>query len=221
MSDTVVELPALTSAESIPAVLAASKAKRKGQRPARGDTFLGAPATFDAAPSLPTAAAPADLQPEDTTMATTIENMTETATDKTPMDKAGAMFGEMNDRAKSAMGKSAALFAEFNSFGKGNVEALVEAGKIAVAGLQTMAHDQAAYVRQQFETATTAARTMTTVKSPTEFAKLQSDYVRQQFDAMVAETSRSTEATMKLVGEVVQPISNRMALAAEKIKQAA
>ena len=149
-------------------------------------------------------------------MATTIENMTETATDKTQ-----AMFGEMNSRAKGAMEKSAAMFAELNGFGKGNVEALVESGKLAIAGFQSLAQDQAAYVRKQFEEATAAARTLTTVKSPTEFVKLQGDYVRQQFDAMVAETSRSTEAVLKLAGEVAQPISNRFALAAEKVKQAA
>jgi len=59
------------------------------------------------------------------------------------------------------------------------------------------------------------------VKSPTEFVKLQSDYLRTTFDALIAETSRSTEAMLKLAGEVAQPISSRVALAAEKVKIAA
>ena len=130
-------------------------------------------------------------------------------------------MGEMGERAQNAMNKGAALFADWNSFGRGNVEALVESGKVAVAGVQALAQDQAAYVRKQFEEASAAARTLATVKSPTEFVKLQGDYVRQQFDAMVAETSRSTESMLKLTGEVVQPIANRFALAAEKVKQAA
>ena len=41
------------------------------------------------------------------------------------------------------------------------------------------------------------------------------------FDAMVQQTSRNTEAMLKLAGEVVQPLSNRAALAAEKLKIAA
>ncbi len=216
MSDAI-DLNATNPAEHIPAALAAPKAKRGKPAKIPAEPFVSAPATFDdAAPAVPTAAAPADTHSEDTTMATTIENMTETATDKTQ-----AMFGDATARAKDAMGKGAAMVAELNSFNKGNVEALVESGKLAFAGMQTLAQGQAAFVRKQFEDATAAARTMTAVKSPTEFVKLQGDYVRQQFDGAVAEMSRSTEAMLKLAGEVAQPISNRFALAAEKVRQAA
>ena len=217
MSDAI-DLNATNPAEHIPAVLAAPKGKRGKLAKTPAEPFVATPATFEdaAAPIVPTAAAPADPIQEDTTMATTFENTTQTATEKTQQ-----MLGDVNSRAKDAMGKSAAMFAELNSFGKGNVEALVESGKLAFAGMQTLAQAQAAYVRKQFEEATAAARSMTAVKSPTEFAKVQGDYVRQQFDGLVAETSRSTEAVLKLAGEVVQPISNRFALAVEKVKQAA
>ena len=40
-------------------------------------------------------------------------------------------------------------------------------------------------------------------------------------DAMVAETSKSTELMLKLANDVAQPISNRVALAAEKVRAAA
>ncbi|HEU0045613.1 phasin family protein [Sphingomonas sp.] len=218
------DLPTLTdlgSAESIPAALAAPKPK-KGKGYKNDEGFVAAPATFsDAAVAVqPTSALPADTVDEEPTMATTIENMTDTSTQQ-GANTAQAMFGDMNGRAKDAMEKSTKLFAEMNGFTKGNVEALVESGKLAFAGMQSMAQEQAAYVRKQFEGATEAARTMATVKSPTEFVKLQGDYIRQQFDAMVAQTSHSTEAVLKLAGEVAQPISNRVAVAVEKIKQAA
>lgn len=221
MADAMIDLHAKNPVEHIPPVLAAPRAKRgKGVKPAAP---VIEPAAQPAAEpvSVPTAAAPAEPASKETTMATTIENVSQTATDQTAFDKAGAAFGEMNSRAKGAIEKSTALFTELNSFNKGNVEALVESGKLAIAGMQSVAQSQAAYVRKQFEEATAAAKTLTTVKSPTEFVKLQGDYVRQQFDAMVAETSRSTEAMLKLAGEVAQPISNRFALAAEKVKQAA
>ena len=215
MSDLNVTLPTPESAENIPAALAAPKGKRKAARPA--DAFPGGPATFaDDASSLPPAAASADTPIEEPIMADTIENVTETATQKTQ-----AMFGEMKDRAEGAMGKGQALFADWTDMNKGNVEALVESGKLAVAGMQTLAQDRAAFVRGQFEATTAAFRSMTSVKSPTDFVKLSGDLLRQQFDAMVAETSRSTEQALKLAGEVAQPISNRMALAAEKVRLAA
>lgn len=218
MSDLSETLPIAESAVSIPAALAAPVQRRGRVRKAGGGApFTAAPATFpDDASSSPTAAVPADQHHEETTMATTIDNVAATATDKT-----NEMFAGMKDQAKGAMEKGAAAVSELNSFTKGNVEALVESGKIAVAGVQTLAQDQAAYVRKQIEEATAAVKTFAAVKSPTEFVKLQGDYVRQQFDTMIAETSRSTEAMLKLVGEVAQPISNRFALAAEKIKLAA
>lgn len=209
MSDTPVELPTPHGAESIPAVLAAPRGRRKTAKPVAA--AIGADSL-----SLPTAAAPATHVTEEPTMATTIENVAQDTG-----AKAEQMFGEINDRAKGAIEKGTAMFAELNSFNKGNVEALVESGKIAVAALQTIGQDRAAYLRKQFEEATAAARTIASAKSPTEFMKLQGDYVRQQFEALVSETSRSTEAMLKLAGEVAQPISNRVALAADKMKQAA
>ncbi|MGJ3627621.1 phasin family protein [Sphingomonas sp. MMS24-JH45] len=64
-------------------------------------------------------------------------------------------------------------------------------------------------------------RAMASVKSPTELMKLQADYVRSSFDALVAQTSRTTEAQLKLAGEIAQPLQNCFALAAEELKVAA
>jgi phasin family protein len=219
MSDLPV-LPEIESAESIPAALAAPKLKKmKAPKPA-SEPFVPAPATFaDSSASIHPTPAAAAATIEEPTMATTIENMTDTATTQT--EKLAINFADMNGRAKDAMEKSTKLFSDWTSFNKGNIEAMVESGKLAVAGMQTLAQDQAAYVRKQFEEATATARSLASVKSPTEFVKLQGDYVRQQFDGAMAETSRSTEAVLKLAGEVVQPVANRVALAVEKIKQAA
>ena len=138
---------------------------------------------------------------------------------KTMTDKTQAMFAGAD--AKGAMEKGQKMFDEMNSFSKGNIEAIVESTKIAAKGFETFGQDVAAYAKKSFEEASTAAKTLASVKSPTEFMKLQSDYVRSAFDMMVAETSRSTEAMLKLAGEVAQPISNRVAIAAEKVKIAA
>ena len=223
MTDQPFDLPAPESLDteiSIPAALAAPRSKKVKTVKAPVEPFVPTTATFpDAAPAAvpnPTAAAPADTATEEPTMATTIDNVVENTA-----DKAQAFTADMSGRAKDAMEKGTKFFAEMNGFTKGNVEALVESGKIAVAGVQSLAQDQAAYVRKQFETATAAARELAGVKSPTEFVKLQGDYARQQFDGAVAEMSRSTEAMLKLAGEVVQPISNRVAVAVEKVKMAA
>lgn len=154
-------------------------------------------------------------QTEDTTM---IHTNDATATVENTTAKAQNLFADMNDKAKMAMEKSAKGFEEMNDMAKGNVEAMVEAGRIAAKGFESLGHEVADYSRKSFESATATMKTLATVKSPTEFFKLQSDFVRQSFDSFVAEASKNTETMMKLAGDAAQPISNRVALAAEKIK---
>jgi len=131
------------------------------------------------------------------------------------------LFADFNDRTKAAMEKSAKTVEELNDFAKGNVEAIVESGKITAKGLEALSQEAVEYGRKSFETATAALKSMAGAKSPTDFFKLQSDFFRGAFDSYVAEASKTTEAVLKLAGEAAQPISSRVALAAEKAKIAA
>ena len=148
--------------------------------------------------------------------------MTDTTIEPTTMtDKAKTMFAEANDRAKTQMEKGAKAFEDMGTFQKGNLEAMVESSRIAAKGFEKMGQDSASYLKTSYENATSTMKAMAAIKSPTELFKLQSDFARSAFDAFVAETSRSTEAALKLAGEIAQPISNRVALAADKIKVSA
>jgi phasin family protein len=158
------------------------------------------------------AAEPATRSTKESKMVETIQMMT---------DKTKNAFADANERAKAQMEKGAQSFQELGAFNKGNLEAIVESSKIAATGMQKLGQDAAVYAKSSYENATSAFKSMTSVKSPTELFKLQSDFARASFDAFVAEASRSTEAALKLAGEIAQPISNRVALAAEKIKVAA
>ncbi|WNO54373.1 phasin family protein [Stakelama saccharophila] len=137
------------------------------------------------------------------------------------MDKSQAMFADMNDRTKAAMEKSSKMVEEMNDFAKGNVEAMAESGRITAKGLESFGRDAAEYSRKSFETMTAAMKEMASAKSPTDFFKLQSDYVRSAFDSAVAEASKQSEAMLKLAGEASQPLSNRVAVAADKAKTVA
>ncbi len=167
--------------------------------------------TLDAPVAVPLAEAPAPAT--STAVKEVIMETIENVTAKTQ-----TVFNDATERAKGAVEKSQKMFEEANEFGKGNIEALVEASKVAARGMEAIGQEAAAFAKKSFEEATAAAKTMSSVKSPTELMKLQSDYVRSAFDAMVQQTSHNTEALLKLAGEVVQPLSNRAALAAEKIK---
>ena len=179
-----------------------------------------APAPVAGAPEIssPTAAVSADSKPKDIIMeaTSTIENAAQDTAAKTQ-----AFFGDAQARTQATMEKSAKLFEDMIAFSKDNLEAVVESSKIAAKGAESLGQGAADYAKRSFETATQTLQTLSAVKSPTEFMKLQSDFARSAFDSMVTETSRSTETMMKLAGEIAQPLSNRFAVAAEKMKTVA
>jgi len=45
--------------------------------------------------------------------------------------------------------------------------------------------------------------------------------VKSSFESAVAESTKVTEAWLKLAGEIAQPLSNRFAVAVEKVKATA
>jgi len=210
-------------AKPAPAAKAPSEPVAEAPAPAAKPVEAAMPAAPTpelASPTLssPTAAVSADSKPKDTIMeaTSTIENAAKDTAAKTQ-----AMFGEAQARTQAGMEKSAKLFEDMVAFNKENLEAVVESSKIAAKGAETLGQGAADYAKRSFETATQTLQTLSSVKSPTEFMKLQSDFARSSFDSMVAETSRSTEHMMKLAGEIAQPLSNRFAVAAEKMKTVA
>ena len=136
-------------------------------------------------------------------------------------ERVQALFGEVSERAKGAYEKSVKLTEELTEFQKGNVEALVESSKLAAKAAESLGQEAADYARKSFENSTSAMKTFASAKSPSELFKLQSDYMKSSFDAAVAESSKVTEAWLKLAGDVAQPLSNRIAVAVEKVKTSA
>ena len=128
---------------------------------------------------------------------------------------------EAAEKAKAALEKSQAALGDMGTFTKGNVEAVVESTKILATGLQEMTKGYVAETKTVVETLTADVKDLASVKSPTEFFEKQNAMLRKQFDAAVAATSKNSEAMLKLASEAFQPISNRVSLAVEKIKQAA
>ncbi|MDL2351564.1 MAG: phasin family protein [Pseudomonadota bacterium] len=125
------------------------------------------------------------------------------------------------DRAKAAFEKTSAYATEYGEFTKGNLEAVVESGKILAAGLQDMGKAYVAEGKSAVETVTADVKEIAAIKSPADFFKLQGEMMRRNFDAAVATTSKNSEAMVKLMGDAFAPISTRVSLAVEKVKQAA
>lgn len=130
-------------------------------------------------------------------------------------------FADMNEKAKVSVEKSTKTMEEMTELAKGNVEAMVESGKIAAKGIEAMGQDAAEYSRLTFEKASAMMKSLAAVKSPTEFFQLQSEMLSGAFDAFAKESAKTSEAMIKLAGDVAQPLSSRVSVVTEKVKSLA
>lgn len=190
------------------------KSERK-PRARRAATEAQAPkaaaATFaDAAPAAP-------LSAKDTIMNFDAVNWMNNLNAVPGADKFQSLFADTAERGQQLVERSQKVAGEMVELTRANVEALVETGRIAASGAQTLGQDAIARTREGLEQTAAQVKSLTQAQSPTEFLQLQGEIARTQFDRMVAESSRFAESMVKLAGEAFQPLSNRAALNAEKL----
>ena len=132
-------------------------------------------------------------------------------------DKYQQFVNDAGERSQQLAAKSQKAAEELTDLAKANVEAIVEAGRIAAGGVKALGQDVIASGREGIEQASDAVKTLAEAKSPAEFFQIQSELARASFDRLVAETSKLTERVVKLAGEAAEPLQTRASLNAERI----
>lgn len=130
-------------------------------------------------------------------------------------------FGEYQSKAKVAYEKGTEVATEVTEFAKGNVEAIVESGKIFAAGAQTLGKGYVEEAKTAYETLTADVKELAAVKSPTELFQLQGKIARRNFDMFVSLSSKNTEAFLKLANDVAAPLTGRVEVATAKLAKVA
>lgn len=134
-------------------------------------------------------------------------------------DRFQTLFAEAGSRGQEALEKGRKVTEELTELTRANVEAMVEAGRIAATGAKTVGEEALQRTREGLERNVAEFRNLAQAASPSEFFQLQGEIARSNFDRMVASFSQLTESTVKLAGEAVQPLSNRAAVNAEKLNE--
>jgi phasin family protein len=127
-----------------------------------------------------------------------------------------SLFADANERSQEIVKKGQKVAGELADLTRANVEAVVEASRVAAEGAKVIGQDAASSSREGLEQAAGAIRSLAEAKSPTEYLQLQGEFARASFDRAVAESSRLTESLVKLAGEAFQPLSNRASANAER-----
>jgi len=127
-----------------------------------------------------------------------------------------SLFADANERSQELAKKTQKVAGELADLARANVEAVVEASRVAAEGAKSIGQDVVTKQRNSYEQAADAIRSLAEAKSPTEYLQLQGDFARASFDRVVAESSKLTESLVKLAGEAFQPLSNRASANAER-----
>ncbi|MFC0685338.1 phasin family protein [Novosphingobium clariflavum] len=182
------------------------------------------PAPAKIAPAKAGATKPAPAKPGVSSFAGLISNF---MLEDTTMDMSANLsafqdaVADAQTKAKAAFEKGTGALGELGDFTKGNLEAVVESGKILAEGLQGLGSELVSEGRTSFATMTGDIKELAAVKSPTDFFKLQGDIARKNFDSAVAYSSKNSEAMLKLMSDVMAPLSGRVSIAMEKARHAA
>lgn len=201
---------------------AAPLAVKPASAPAKKTFKKAAPAKVVIQPKAKIAPQPKAAAPTTAAPKTVLQQLKEKTMETTEFTtKLKSAVGEAQAKAKEAFDKGAATFGEYSEFSKGNLEAVVASGKILASGMQSLGTTLVADGKTAFETLTAEVKELAAVKSPTDFFKLQAAFLRRNFETAIANTSKNSETVLKLASEAAAPISARVNLAVEKVKQAA
>ena len=139
---------------------------------------------------------------------------------KSNEDVLSGALNEATGRTQQLLEKSVRLVQELGEIAQGNAEALTVSSKAAATGLQSLSREAAELSRQNFEAASVALKSITSVKTPADFFQLQAEFVRSAFGNLVAQSSKFGDSLVEIGGQVATPLANRYVAAAERVKVA-
>ena len=102
-----------------------------------------------------------------------------------------SLFANAGERSQDFAKNTQKVSEELADLARANVEAVVEAGRVASEGARSIGQDVVATSREGVEQAADAIRSLAEAKSPTEYLQLQSEFARASFDRVVAESSQA------------------------------
>jgi phasin family protein len=101
-------------------------------------------------------------------------------------------------------------FEQIVAIGKDNVEALVKSGTLAVKGFEELAKVYSTLATQSIEQTTSAVKSLSSAKSPTEFQSIYTNLAKTNLESFVAEGRKIQELTTGIVTSSFAPLNARV-----------
>ncbi|HYH39003.1 MAG TPA: TIGR01841 family phasin [Azospirillum sp.] len=110
-------------------------------------------------------------------------------------------------------------YEELNALTKGNVEAVVQSGTIVAKGAEEAGKQVAAFTQSSLEQSLAIGKSAMAVKSIRELVDLQNSYLKASLDALVAESTKLQQLSIKVTNEALAPLNARVNVAVEKLSK--
>lgn len=123
---------------------------------------------------------------------------------------------EQIEKASAQLLKS---YEELNALTKGNVEAVVQSGTIVAKGAEIAGKQVAAFTQTSLEQSLAIGKSALAVKSIRELVDLQNSYLKSSLDALVAESTKLQQLSIKVTNEALAPLNARVNLAVETLSK--
>lgn len=162
------------------------------------------------------------------THTTTIEGLTESTTGRNAgfektlaamqdgMETAAQGIESQQAKMKESMAKAMKTTEDMVAFGQGNMEAFIKASQIFTAGMQGLSKHIASSAQASVEETVALSKAIAGVKSVKEAVDLQTGFARSMMEKAVADTSKLTDASMKLTEQAIAPLAARLTVAVER-----
>ncbi|KAA0580722.1 phasin family protein [Azospirillum sp. Sh1] len=101
-------------------------------------------------------------------------------------------------------------YEELTALTKGNVDAFVQSGTVVAKGAEEAGKQVAAFTQSSLEKGVSNAKSMLAVKTIQELVELQKAYTKASLDALMSESTKLQELTVKVANEALAPLSARV-----------
>lgn len=104
---------------------------------------------------------------------------------------------------------------EFATFGKQNVDALLQSGTVVAKGVEELSRAMFGFAQATLEAGAATSKAMLGVRTLGEFVALQNEYARTSLDSVLNESVKLSELTVKVANGALEPIGARVGAAIE------
>lgn len=114
------------------------------------------------------------------------------------------------EQIEKASAKVLKSYDELTVLTKENVDALVKSGTVVAKGAEEAGKQVAAFTQSSLEKSVSNAKALLAVKTIQELVELQNAYAKASIDALVSESTKLQELSVKIANEALAPLNARV-----------